>query len=358
MKNETIIITGVHHTPALELINRLKKDSQTNWRLIYLSHSRTSDTHLSHTLNGLDILYYSLVTSKLDRRRRLTSVLLSPLNLIGFFQALILIIRFKPAVVVSFGGYVSFPVVLASWITGKPSIVHEQTLTPSLALKLSAPFATKIALSISSPALLSTLPQKKLVVTGNLLRQEIFHSAAASFSQLSPRLKRYPLIYITGGSQGSAFINNLIWNSLPQLTNFTLIHQLGKHQPPQSCSQFPNYIPKEYIGPDDIGWVFKHSVLVVSRAGANICQELAALNKRAIIIPHPFTQQNEQIENAKWLAAILPKQISVLPQNNRLSANKFVSEVKKMVQIPASKTSTDRFRSDPLQFVKLIYEVI
>jgi UDP-N-acetylglucosamine--N-acetylmuramyl-(pentapeptide) pyrophosphoryl-undecaprenol N-acetylglucosamine transferase len=358
MNQFTIIVTGVHHTPAIELFRLLKSDPVATWKIIYLTHATSTDTHLANTISQANITYFSLITSKFDRRSLWLSLIKAPLNVVGFIQSLIIIARAHPKVVVSFGGYASFSVVLAAWISRLSIIVHEQTLTPSLALRLSSHFATRIALSIKSPQLTRALPNSKIVLTGNLLRNEIYSHKSSTFSHLSTKMAITPLIYVTGGSQGSKFINDLVWSSLPQLKKYLIIHQTGRHTPPPSTKIFPNYISTPYIGLNDIGWVLNHSTLVVTRAGANTCQELAALKKPAIIIPHPYTQQNEQVLNALWLKRLNPSRITILYQTPKLTPDKFIKTLRK-IKLPQV---LDTLFSHPTQathpFVKLIHEVV
>ncbi|MFA6603019.1 MAG: glycosyltransferase [Candidatus Shapirobacteria bacterium] len=358
MKQATIIVTGVHHTPAIELFRLLNNDPTTTWKIIYLTHSTPADTHLTNTISHFNIPCYSLITSKFDRRSLWLSLLTAPLNLIGFFQSLVIIVRTQPKIVVSFGGYASFPVVLAAWINRLPIIVHEQTLTPSLALRLSSHFAARIALSINSPQLKRALPNSKIVLTGNLLRNEIFSLKSTTFSHLSAQIIKTPLIYVTGGSQGSQFINQLVWSSLPQLKNYLIIHQTGRHTPPPLTKNFPNYISTPYIGLSDIGWVLNHSALVITRAGANICQELAVLKKTAIVIPHPYTQQNEQVLNALWLKRLHPSLTTVLYQTPLLTPTKLSAVIRKLKLSSPITTKISQNLHTTHPFVKLIHEIV
>lgn len=317
--NKKICLAGSHHTPAIELIRQLKASPKT-WRISYLTHSYPTETHIKNTIiPKLKVDLRLIYCNKFDRQKPFVSILKTPLLLIGIIQSLIILKKTNPEAIVSFGGYVSVPVVIAGWILKIPSITHEQTLTISLATKINSYFCQKIALSFPISNTADTLPLKKTVITGNLLRQEIFDSQSPQYRKLASKIKKSPLIYITGGSQGSQFINDLTANLLPRLNRYTIIHQTGRKPTPNN-QQYPYYHPTEYVGLEDIGWIFHHSRLIITRAGANICQEIAALHHPAIVIPHPRTQQNEQIKNAKWLKSKLPKIITILPQSKATPA--------------------------------------
>ena len=61
------------------------------------------------------------------------------------------------------------------------------------------------------------------------------------------------------------------------------------------------YFLKDYFTEEEIGAVFAAADLVISRAGANIVYELAALGKPALLIPIPWASHNEQRKNAQIL---------------------------------------------------------
>lgn len=231
----------------------------------------------------------------------------------AFFTSLSLLKKLRPQIVVSFGGYVSVPVVIAAYFNKIPSITHEQTVTNSLATKINSYFATKVALSFDSVTQKKQLPIKKTVITGNLLRQEIFNTTSTNYKN-TPN----PIIYFTGGNQGSIFLNELIYQLVPLLDNkYTIIHQTGKNNNQilqDELTKKYSYLSSEFVESEDIGWVLGNSDVIVSRSGANICQEIDTLDKKALLIPHPFTQQNEQQLNALWLQNHHPESIKIVSQ--------------------------------------------
>ena len=140
----------------------------------------------------------------------------------GLFKALKVILEIKPKVIVSFGGYVGVPVVIAGFLRRVPILIHEQTATVGLANKISARFAQKIA--ISFPESKTFFPEGKVVFTGNPLRPEIFKSGKPLF----PLNEKKKTIYITGGSQGASIINETIERCLLDLViQYNVVHQCG-----------------------------------------------------------------------------------------------------------------------------------
>lgn len=351
MKNaKSIIIVGTHHTPAIELINLLRSDPKTSWQISYIGHQYPTETHIVHTIiPKLKIPFYNLDSGKFDRKNLDKTIFSLPKIISAFFRSILLINKIKPDVIVSFGGYVSVPVIIAAYFKKIPSITHEQTPVNSLSTKINSFFVTKIALSFDNQHQISQLPSNKVVITGNLLRQAIFKTTSNKFKIN----KNLPLIYITGGNQGSNFLNELTLKLLPEITKkFTIIHQTGNNF---SAPDFPNYYPTPYIEIEDIGWVLNNAQIIISRAGANTCQELDVLHKKAIIIPLPFTQQNEQQVNANWLQLRHPNIVNVIPQN-KANYTRITNAITKLISIPLVKISIDQ--SPNLHLLKLIYEIL
>ena len=313
-----IIFTGTHFTPALAVIEEIKKKEP--WEIYYLGRKYTLEGEKipspeSQILPKMGVKFIPIPAGRLQRRFTrwtIPSLLRVPF---GFFKALKVILEIKPKVIVSFGGYVGVPVVIAGFLRRVPILIHEQTATVGLANKISVRFAQKIA--ISFPESKTFFPEGKVVFTGNPLRPEIFKSGKPLF----PLNEKKKTIYITGGSQGASIINETVERCLLDLViQYNVVHQCGaKDYPHFKEKKAKDYFPVDYVDNNSIGWVFEKADLVVSRGGANTILELAALGKPAIIIPIPWATHNEQLKNAEFLAKsgvaeILPQE-KLNPQN-------------------------------------------
>lgn len=282
-------------------------------------------------------------SGKFHRRDIPLSIATIPLTLWSVIKSWWIIKKISPDITISFGGYVSVPVIIASYLNRVPSITHEQTSTISLSTKINSLFVNKVALSFDKN---SKTPKE--IFTGNLIRQAIFNTSSQKFSHL-----KKPIIYITGGNQGSEFINKLITKTISHLKSFSIIHQTGKQA--SSINQ-TNYLAQEYIEIEDIGWVLNNSDIIVSRSGANICQEIDTLNKKAILIPLPFTQQDEQYKNANWLKSRHPHSIEILNQE-KLRPNDLIQTIDRLQKIKTKKTKiTKPTKNHPI--MKLIHEIV
>lgn len=205
----------------------------------------------------------------------------------GLLQSLLIIIKFKPDIVLSAGGYVAVPVSLAAWVLRVPSIIHQQDVMPGLANKILAPIAKVI--TVTFPQSLNNFPSKKTLLTGNPVRQNILagdRQKAIEFFQLDPNM---PTVLIFGGGTGAASLNDLVVDSLQSLVNFCQIIHItgGKTEKVAHHSKYRSYdfLTKE------MRLAYAASDIMVSRAGMSALTEIAALRKPAIVIPMPHSHQ-------------------------------------------------------------------
>lgn len=140
-----IVITGGHLTPALAVMEKLREQG---WQIVFFGrqHALEGDSSVSveyQTITKLGISFISLTAGRLQRsftRYTVFSFLKIP---IGFIQSFYYLIKFKPTVILSFGGYVALPVALAGWMLKIPIVTHEQSVVPGLANKIIFKFAKK-----------------------------------------------------------------------------------------------------------------------------------------------------------------------------------------------------------------------
>lgn len=302
---------GGHFAPALALISLLPKD----WEVIlfgrkYVFEGDRTESLEYKTAQEQHIPFISLTTGRLQRkftRHTLASFLKLP---VGFFQAYMALRREKPDAVMSFGGYVSLPVVVSAFFQNIPVVVHEQTLGVGLANKLSAFFAEKVCISFEESE--KFFPKEKVILTGNPVKKFSINDLPFQISK-----EDLPLLYITGGSSGSHAINVLIENGLEELLiKYRIIHQTGDAREFQDFEKLEEkqknlspelqkrYYVTKFVSPFDVGSVISASDIVISRAGMNSVCELMYFGKPSIFIPLPFAQENEQGKNAEFAKKI------------------------------------------------------
>lgn len=297
-KKNTICLTGGHVTPALAVMEEIAKRNP-DWQMIFIGRmdsfeSGGSPSYESDLVRAFGIPFYTIVAGKLQRtwsRYTLISLLKVP---VGMIHAFFLLVKHRPQVVVTFGGYLAVPVVIAAFVLGIPVIIHEQTGALGLANTLVARFARKVLRAQES---------------GVPMRKALFDPPGTSSFDVD---KGYPILYITGGSTGARSINNLIFPIIEELVlRYTVIHQTGISDIDKARrihESLPNnvqrrYVIAAYLHVSDIAWIYAHTALLVGRAGANTTAEVAALGVPAIFIPLPWAAGDEQMKNAQKLVS-------------------------------------------------------
>jgi UDP-N-acetylglucosamine--N-acetylmuramyl-(pentapeptide) pyrophosphoryl-undecaprenol N-acetylglucosamine transferase len=123
---------------------------------------------------------------------------------------------------------VALPVALAARAAGVPLVIHEQTSVPGLANRIAGRLAQRIA--ITFPMTGAALPAARVTLTGNPLRPELSGGSREEACRLFGLEPQLPIVYVTGGAQGSHTINRTVGGILDELlTHAQVIHQSGDH---------------------------------------------------------------------------------------------------------------------------------
>lgn len=220
---------------------------------------------------------------------------------VSFLESFFIIERLRPDIVVGFGSYVSFPVLLEAALFKKPTIIHEQNLSLGLANKALSFFVDKVAVSFKETAVESD----KSVFTGNPLRKSLIKidkEKAGRFFNLDVKFT----ILTLGGSQGARKINAEFEGAVGLLEkeeDFQFIHITGKKDYSDLKKNYNNCKIKHCVFDflKEMHLAYSLADLVICRAGATTIAELAYFNKAAILIPYPYARSH-QLENAHLLA--------------------------------------------------------
>lgn len=216
----------------------------------------------------------------------------------GIMVSLRVLRRERPALLFSKGGFVSVPPVIAARLIGIPAWTHESDFDPGLATRINMRLCEKVLLSF--PQTLRYLPagcRAKAVVTGNPVRAGVYAADPARGRSFVGCREDTPLLFVIGGSLGSAFLNGLIASSLPRLVpRFFVVHQMGADG--FAASDTRNYFPAPFFQEEHLD-IMAAADLVISRAGANTLAELAALGKPSVLVPlSEASSRGDQLRNA------------------------------------------------------------
>jgi len=356
-----VLITGSHFTPAQAVIEKLTEIPDLD--IVYLGRKYARDDDKapsveSKILPELGVKFIPIIAGRLNRFFSFYSIIALLKTPIGFIQSFYYLLKEKPDLIVSFGGFTGMPVVVCGWLLSIPSLIHEQSLKMGLSNLISSLFTQKVAVSFKDTKLPIFIDQKKVSVTGNPIRKELLNPGQPSKEIKSfvdsLKRRRKSLVLITAGNQGSHFINLIIEDKLTELLGITtMIHQTGDSKYDDYATleknESENYFVSKWIEGSDLSYIFEKADLVISRGGMNTLLELALKSVPTLMIPLRVgsEQKNnvlyfkkiglgEVLEEDKITPDILTKKIKELLEQ-KLYYKKTAENAKKIVILDADK---------------------
>lgn len=300
-KQKHIVFTGGgtlgHVMPNLPLIEHYQKEG---WKVSYIG-SKTGEER--EKIESLGIPYYPIRTGKLRRYFDLQNFFDIFNVVIAIIQTFFLMLRLRPNVLFSKGGYVALPPVIGAWLTRVPTVIHESDMTPGLTTKLSKRFARQICVSFQNAA--KFFPKDKVNWTGLPVRTLVFEADRARGLEVSGFSGNRPVLLVFGGSLGAGFLNKMVRENIKNgnLDDYDVINVCGNGKLDDSMTQ-KNYVQFESLA-DDFLHIMKTADLVIARGGATSLFELLAMKKLHIVIPlSKEASRGDQIDNAKYFASL------------------------------------------------------
>jgi len=276
--------SGGHSVVAFAIINHLK--SQGINEISYIGSHTGIEKDMAR---GEEVKYYSISTGKLRRYFSIDNFVDIFKFLFGILQSFYLFLTKlrNTDIVFSTGGFVSVPAAIAGRLLGKKVYLHEQTSRLGLANKIISMFAHKVFVSFEST---KSLIKKECIVSGLPIRESLTNMTETIVTTK-------PLLFVTGGGNGSALINSLIDSYKHELLEkFVIYHQVGKKFL-NDYNESEDYKVFGFIN-DELPAILNSASLIISRAGAGTVCEMMYLGKKTIFIPLKIAQQNEQYHNA------------------------------------------------------------
>ncbi|ANY63201.1 undecaprenyldiphospho-muramoylpentapeptide beta-N-acetylglucosaminyltransferase [Comamonas aquatica] len=283
--------TGGHIFPGLAVAHALREQG---WRVHWLGAPGSMEERLVPPQGfPLETIDFAGV-----RGKGLLTLALLPLRLLkAFAQALSVVRRVKPDVVIGLGGYISFPGGMMAVLAGKPLILHEQNSVAGMANKVLASVADKVFAAFPN-----ALPKAQWV--GNPLRQAFLQQPepAERFAGRSGPLK----VLVVGGSLGAKALNDIVPQAvalLPAEARPQVVHQSGAKQIDALRANYAAVGVQAELTPfiEDTAQAFADADLVICRAGASTVTELAAVGVAAIYVPFPHAVDDHQTTNAHFM---------------------------------------------------------
>ena len=204
--------------------------------------------------------------------------------------------KFKPDVVLGFGGYAGFAAVQAAVFMRIPTAIHEQNSVPGVCNRLLAKRVRKVL--VSFPDQQAQFQGREVVHTGNPVRGSI---RALRGGASAPGRN----LLVLGGSQGAKAINEAVVEALPGLRaqDVRIWHQTGPAQFEEIRKRYDEMYPDARVEPfiTDMASAYGFADLVLARAGATTIAELTVAGKPSVLVPFPYATHNHQFGNARQL---------------------------------------------------------
>jgi UDP-N-acetylglucosamine--N-acetylmuramyl-(pentapeptide) pyrophosphoryl-undecaprenol N-acetylglucosamine transferase len=313
-----VILSGGHLTPALAVIDYAKKHHPSDEFVfagrLYSQPSLKQRSWEEQEVTKRSVPFVAFDAPKLDGSAIWKTPLVAVQMLRSIWRAYQLIGKHQPDVFLSFGGFLALPLAVAARLRGIPVVTHEQTRAVGVANLWVSKFAQKVA--VSFPETQKFLSAAKTTVTGNPLRAQLLEDPKHPPEWIPAILPDKPLLYITGGNQGSQCINVLVQEGLPELLKeWWVIHQCGspttvmnyKKSLEKARTKLPtelqhHYFIREWVTETELSWIYQHADGALSRSGANTVTEFMTVGLPAVFIPLPQAHQDEQLLNAEAMA--------------------------------------------------------
>ncbi len=283
--------TGGHIFPGLAVAEALR---DKGWRVHWLGVPGSMEERLVPPRGfAFEAVQFSGV-----RGKNLQTAVLLPLRLLrAFWQALGVVRRVKPDVVIGLGGYITFPGGMMGVLAGKPLVLHEQNSVAGMANKVLASVADRVFTAY--PKVFA-----KGEWVGNPLRAEFLQQGtpAQRFAGRSGPLK----LLVLGGSLGAKGLNDVVPQALallPESQRPQVVHQSGQQHIDALRALYAQLGVQGELTPliDHTAQAIAEADLVLCRAGASTVTELAAVGAAAVFVPFPHAVDDHQTHNARFL---------------------------------------------------------
>ncbi len=298
---QTIVLTtggsGGHIFPAQSVAAELIKKG---FKVIFITDKRGNAFQ-----NLPEVETYRLAAESVTGRSILGKVIALFKLWLGTAQAMKLLIKLKPTLVIGFGGYASLPAVISAQMLKIPAILHEQNAILGRANRVGAKKVRMIATSFPH---VDRVPKNiPTVHVGQPVRAPILECANTPM----PNNDTFNLL-VFGGSQGAHFFSEHIPEVLMKLPpEYRAKIELTQQARPEDEEMVKQAYANAGFKSLTIAPFFKNmpdllskAHLVIGRGGAGTLTEVMVVGRPAIIVPLPTAADNHQVANAKELEKV------------------------------------------------------
>ncbi len=290
--------TGGHMFPAQALAETLRSEG---WEIAMITDAR-GRKHSGH-IPADPIIEVNAATLTPKKPVQAMFAMLKLMQ--GTRQARAFMKRWKPDVVVGFGGYPAFPAMRSAQGLKIPTILHEQNAVLG---RVNRVFAPKAKIVASGFDVLERLPTgANHICVGNPLRAQIIDAAPKHYAAPSGDIN----VLIVGGSLGARLLSETLPAGLALLPDVLKKRLVVTQQTRPECLENAVKIYKEagiraVCAPffNDIETHLAAAHYIVGRAGASSVSEIAAMGKPSLLVPLGIAMDDHQTDNALTLKSL------------------------------------------------------
>ncbi|MCK5548658.1 MAG: undecaprenyldiphospho-muramoylpentapeptide beta-N-acetylglucosaminyltransferase, partial [Thermoplasmata archaeon] len=295
--------TGGHIIPALAAAAEFHSRGASN-HVLFISGRRAGDLRLPKMHNSdFKTVPDMALGNKLSPR-----IFIFAFKLIaGVIESYFILGRYRPDVIIGFGGFASAAAVCAARLRSIPVVLHEANIISGQANRLLSRYAGVILLGFEECA--QSFPKRETLFVGIPLRAGFREPRArAEAHQYFGFKEEIFTILVTSGSLGARYLNQVIPDALEKVSSelhgLQVLHMTGRRDyqmVSEAYSRKKNirHLLKKFE--PEMKKAYDAADLVISRAGAGTIAEITATGSAAIIVPYPYSADDHQMLNARWL---------------------------------------------------------
>ena len=247
----------------------------------------------------------------------------------SILEAMRVIKRERPQMLIGIGGYAAGPLTLAAALMKIPTAIVEPNAIAGFANRMLGRFVSRVYTGFPEAA--EFFPKKKVLLTGNPVREEI-----VAIKRNNSVTHDAMTIFCFGGSQGALALNRALIAALPHLAGsqekLRFIHQVGEHENIEAVRRAyadNGFEAKVFAFTDRIWEFYERADLIICRAGAITVAELSVIGLPAIFVPYPYAADDHQRANAE---SLVRREAAEMVLQQDLSGERLASEIKKMTK--------------------------
>ena len=307
--------TGGHILPA---VNLMKHFLTKGYQVTLVTDHRGSSFIRGNEKIKSYIVKAETITKKNIFKKFLSLILI----LFSIFKSILILKKEKADMIISFGGYVSFPISFASFFFKLPLIAYENNLVLGRTNKYLLPILNKLIISTKIPNNFPNKYKKKIEIVGSILNKNII-----DYKFKKKELNKNFTILVLGGSQGAEIFGKVIpnvVNKLKEKGHEIIINQQCLKNQKEEIADFykKNKIKNNVFEFDNnILNLILSTDLAITRCGASTTAELSHTCTPFIGVPYPYSLDNHQLLNAKFYEE--KKYCWLLEENSFNSSNLF-----------------------------------